>query len=122
MGNGASMICKCVDPCNAICDKKQSLNVSDWDESPLVMNSKGVDYSSTNQLQNIKNKNTNNNLDNKNFVNDVSTNNKKSSLFNSNINANTYMNTNSTNFMSKKSENTANNLISGLKISIRIGI
>ena len=120
MGNSAGIVCKCMEPFQSICeDKKQSFRISDWEDSSLAANSKnGVNHSPSNKMKKIKNKNTNN-LDKnsiKNKANDeLSNKNKKSSLFNSNSNLNNYVNTNSTFHMSKISNNTSGNFISGLK-------
>ena len=100
MGNGGGMICKCLDPYHSICDKDQSLQIQEWDDSNSLINSKRVNYSNSNKERNIKNKSTNNiessiknNIVN---INDEVTNKfKKSSLFNSNTNLYICMNTNS---------------------------
>ena len=48
MGNGAGMICKCIDPCQSICDKNQSFKLSDHEDSLSGINSKKVNHSNTN--------------------------------------------------------------------------
>ena len=62
MGNGAGMICKCIDPCQSICDKNQSFKLSDHEDSLNGINSKKVNHSNTNtnKEKKIKNKSTNN--------------------------------------------------------------
>ena len=119
MGNGAGMICKCIDPCQSICDKNQSFKLSDHEDSLNGINSKKVNHSNTNtnKEKKIKNKSTNNieNSLRNNQNGDDSNVNKKNNLFSSNNNIYIYMNTNSTLQMSKISNNTNNNFKSGLK-------
>ena len=120
MGNSAGIVCRCMEPLQSICDyKKQSLKISEWEDSSLAVNSKsGVNHSPSNKEKKIKNKSTNNMDKNsiKNRANDeLSNKNKKSSLFNSNSNLNNYVNTNSTFQVSKISNSTNGNFIAGLK-------
>ena len=100
MGNGGGMICKCIDPYHAICDKNQSLQVQEWDDSNSLINSKRVNYSNTNQEIQKNNKNINKIESSKNnliSINDEIPNKfKKNSMLNSNTNLYKYMNTNST--------------------------
>ena len=105
MGNGAGMICKCIDPCQSICDKNQSFKLSDHEDSLNGINSKKVNHSNTNtnKEKKIKNKSTNNieNSLRNNQNGDDSNKNKKNNLFSSNNNIYIYMNTNSTNVKNK---------------------
>ena len=107
MGNTAG-ICIYIDPCKAICDKKQILfNDGEWDDPIILYNSQRKQ--ATNNTNKRFNKKQNENLYNS-SMNDAELMNKnknRNSLFNSNINTNIYIYSTTQN---SKINNSNNNL------------